>query len=137
MQHCIKQLINYSLAGRDPYELIDKPLPAVSRIAASTSMSTPWDASFNRSRVSTLINNTYPQEAFHLGAAEWLVPSGYRPRDGERRLVFIHGGQANYPAVAKVRCVDGTVGCEYYSGLTTRLAHATRLPVFAMDYATE
>ena len=135
MRHCLSAFVSYGAHGRDPYELIDQPLPFIARQAAG--VGTQWRATFNRSSASTIVNDEYTSDTFSFGSAEWLVPPHYEPVDLETRVVFIHGGSADTPAVEPVHC--GHANCSYYTyaGFTSRLSNWTQLPVLAFDFPTE
>ena len=67
------------------------------------------------------------------------MPPNYEPRVLETRVVFVHGGSADTPAVEPVHCSEGGANCSYYTytGFTSRLSNWTRLPVLAFDFPTE
>lgn len=137
MRHCLSAFVSYGKQGRDPYELIDQPLPFIARQTAG--VGTQWRATFNRSSASTVVNDEYTSNTFTFGSAEWLVPPNYEPRVLETRVVFVHGGSADTPAVEPVHCSEGGANCSYYTytGFTSRLSNWTQLPVLAFDFPTE
>lgn len=124
MQNCIQRFADIAASGADPYQLIDAPLGDVRRLPVNE-VSARWRASFNHS---ALPPHWYSHDSVSYGAAEWLVPPGYAQAAGDARLVFIHGGDSDDPAVSG--------GGPYYAGMTTRVANATGLPVLAFDFPT-
>ena len=123
MTHCIATFQQCMLNGSDPYSLIDPVLEGIKRVRAGDALDVvPWRATLNISDVPS----GFRHSSYDFNGAEWLLPPDYQPRDGEARVVFVHGGNAG----------DSALG-SYYAGFTSRLARFTRLPVFAFDYATE
>ena len=127
---CLTEVARYVVESKDPYTLIDAPLTGVERLSVTTGFDgvlpvVQWSANVSRS---DLANSTpaWRRYQYSFNRAEWLLPPGYAQKEGEARVVFVHGGNAG----------DSAVG-PYYGGLTTRLANWTGLPVLAFDYPDE
>ena len=61
-----------------------------------------------------------------LNRAVWMLPPGYQSAPAEARLVFVHGCDITCSALGP-----------YYLGFVALLANWTRLPVLAVDFASE
>jgi acetyl esterase/lipase len=127
LNYCIRTFWDMLKKQENPYTLIDAVVPTVERINITTGVHgalplARWRASVELSQMPP---NFLRVSSFAFNDAEWLVPAGYAPRPGEPRLVFIHGGNAQVSALSF-----------YYSGLTSRLANWTDLPVLSCNFAT-
>jgi len=127
MDFCAQKFWELVEEGKDSYSLIDAPYLDTVRRRAIEGVSAKWHATVKLNGVykQWLAASNVPSSS-EFGDAEWLVPHGYKQQAGEARIMFIHGGDASVSALSSL-----------YTGLTTRLANWTRLPVLAFDFATE
>ena len=127
LTNCIRNFVNVSKAGGDPYLLIDKALPGIERRNITTGFDhtlqvVPWKMTLSLSDMPI----DWGHDEYTFNGVEWLVPQNYVAQADEVRAVFVHGGNG----------ADSALG-PYYSGFTTRLANWTGLPVFAFDYVSD
>jgi acetyl esterase/lipase len=126
---CIKKFVELDKAGKNAYSLIDSPLTSsVQRIQLDHVVSLAWHAEVNSKATNGAGNSGgYKGARFPgLDRAEWIVPVGYRQREKEVRLVYVHGSDSGESALGA-----------HYAGLTTRLSNWTQMPLFAFNYASE
>jgi acetyl esterase/lipase len=131
---CIKKFVELEKAGKNAYMLIDSNDKVKSLVHRQPveNVSIAWNATVDKAaanrRTLWYSESNFPYSDYkgQLDTAEWIVPVGYRQREGEARLLFIHGSDSR----------DSALGRDY-AGLTARLANWTQMPVFSFNYPTE